>query len=167
MAVDLAPRLAADGRRLGRKDCGSFTRDQFERRVFGRLGDLAAEDVKRGDLLTLLDAVKAEGKFRTATVLLSDLKQMFRFPLVRDIVQRNPLDTVSKRDVGGPSVERDRVLSMSEVRHLAAALPSSGLQARFAAGVWLVLSTGVRVGELLGATWADENHDVEDLRSIG
>lgn len=166
-AVDLAPRLAADGRRLGRKDGGSFTRAQFERRVFSRLGHLAADDVKRGDVLALLDNAKAEGKLRTANVLLSDLKQMFRFALARDIVQRNPLDTVSKRDVGGPSVERDRVLSIGEVRQLAAALPPSGLQTRFAAGIWLILSTGARVGELLGAAWADANHELEDLRAIG
>jgi len=154
-AIDLAPRLTADGRRLGRKDGGSSTRAQFERRVFPRLGDLAVEDVRRGELLALLDTAKAEGKLRTANVLLNDLKQMFRFALARDIVQRNPLDTVNKRDVGGPSVERDRVLSIGEVRQLSAALPPSGLQSRFVAGVWLILSTGVRVGELLGATWAD------------
>ncbi len=92
---------------------------------------------------------------------------MFRFALARDIVQRNPLDTVSKRDVGGPSVERDRVLSIGEVRQLAAAVPPSGLQARFAAGIWLILSTGVRVGELLGAAWADTDKDFGDLRAIG
>jgi hypothetical protein len=166
-AVDLAPRLAADGRRLGRKDGGCFTRAHFERRVFSRLGHIAAEDVKRCDVLALLDNAKAEGKLRTANVLLSDLKQMFRFALARDIVQRNPLDTVSKRDVGGPSVERDRVLSIGEVRQLAAALPPSGLQTRFAAGIWLILSTGARVGKLLGAAWADANHGIEDLRAIG
>jgi hypothetical protein len=55
-AVDLAPRLAADGRRLGRKEGESSTRAQFERRVFPRLGALAVEEVKRGDLLALLDA---------------------------------------------------------------------------------------------------------------
>ena len=64
-------------------------------------------------------------------------------------------------------MERDRVLSIGEVRQLSDALPPSGLQTRFAAGVWLILSTGVRVGELLGATWADADQDSEDLRSIG
>ena len=47
------------------------------------------------------------------------------------------------------------------------ALPLCGLQTRFAAGVWLILSTGVRVGELIGATWADADQDPADLRSIG
>jgi integrase len=92
---------------------------------------------------------------------------MFRFALARDIVQRNPLDTVNKRDVGGPSVLRDRVLSIGEVRQLSDARAPSELQTRFAVGVWLILSTGVRVGELLGATWVGADQGPEDLRAIG
>lgn len=164
--VDLQPRTTADGHRLGRKDAGAFTLAQFERRVFPRLGTVAAEDVKRGDLIALLDAVKAEGKLRTANVLLTDLKQMFRFALARDIVQRNPLDTVTKRAVGGASVDRDRVLSIEELRALRDALPASGLQARYIAGLWLILATGVRVGEMLGASWADTTWKPAELRSI-
>jgi integrase len=132
--------------------------------VFPKLGNVAVEEVKRADLLTILDAAKAEGKLRTANVLLSDLEQMFRFALMRDLVPRNPLDTVSKREVGGPSVERDRVLMPEEVRQLARVLPTSGLQPRFIAGVWIILSTGARVGELFGAVWSGTRRDPEQLR---
>jgi integrase len=164
-AIDLAPRTSADGRRLGRKDGGAFARAQFERRVFPKIGDMAVEDVKRGDLLDLLDAVKAEGKLRTANVVLTDLKQMFRFALTRDLVSRNPLDTVTKRDVGGTPVDRDRVLAVDELRMLAKALPSSGLQPRFVCAVWIVLATGVRVGELLGAAWSDTHRKPAELKA--
>ncbi len=163
-AIDLAPRISTDGRRLGRKDGGAFARAQFERRVFPKVGDMAVEDVKRGNLLDLLDAAKAEGKLRTANVLLTDLKQMFRFALTRDLVLRNPLDTVSKRDVGGTHFERDRVLASDELRMLAKALPSSGLQPRFVCAVWIILATGVRVGELLGATWSDTHRKPAELK---
>jgi integrase len=165
-SIELTPRTTVDGRRLGRKDGGAFTLAQFERRVFPTLSDVAAEDVRRGDLLTLLDAVKVEGKLRTANVLLSDLKQMFRFALTRDIVQRNPLDTVTKRDAGGTPVERERVLSSHEVGMLANALPASGLQPRFICGVWLILATGVRVGELLGSCWANLGRVPAELKSV-
>ena len=57
-----------------------------------------------GDLLALLDAAKAEAKLRTENVLRTDLRQMFQFALARDIVQRNPLDTVTRREVGGTPV---------------------------------------------------------------
>jgi integrase len=162
--TELHPRVLADGTRLGRKDAGGFTRAQFERRVFPRIGQVAVEDVKRADLLTILDTAKAEGKLRTANVLLSDLKQMFRFALMRELVTRNPLDTVGKRDVGGPSVERDRVLAPEEIRQLARTLPASGLQARFVAGAWIILSTGARVGELIGAVWSAAGRDASKLQ---
>ena len=54
-------------------------REQFERRVFAALGAIAAINVRRADILAILDAVKAEGKLRTANILLADLKQIFRF----------------------------------------------------------------------------------------
>jgi hypothetical protein len=38
----------------------------------------------------LLDAAKAEGKLRTANVLLSDLKQMFRFALAATSSSETP-----------------------------------------------------------------------------
>jgi integrase len=163
--IDLQPRVLTDGHRIGRKDGGATTRAQFERRVFPRFGDRAIEDVKRADLIELLDAVKAEGKLRTANILLSELKQMLRFALMRDLVPRNPLDTVSKRDVGGASVERDRVLIPSELCQLAKLLPASGLSPRFIAGAWLLLATGVRVGELLGAAWADSAASANALKA--
>lgn len=165
-AVDLQPRIGADGKRIGRKDCGEYTRQQFERRVFPKLGDMAVDQIKRGDLLALLDAVKIERKLRTANMLLTDLKQMFRFALARDLVLRNPLDAVSKRDVGGVDVDRDRVLTSEEIRQLGASIEASGLHERFAAGIWLILSTGVRVGELLGAAWFDESRSTAELRPI-
>lgn len=164
--IDLQPRVLADGRRMGRQDGGAFTRDQFERRVFAQLGDRAIEDVNRADLIGLLDSVKAEGKLRTANVLLSDLKQMFRFALMRDLVPRNPLDTVSKRDVGGTQVERNRVLTPPEIQHLAKLLPASELSPRLVAGVWIILATGVRVGELLGAAWADSAGSADGLHAL-
>jgi len=162
--TELQPRIRTDGKRVGRKDGGKFTRDQFARRVFPVLGDESVETIKKAELLAILDSVKAEGKARTANVLFTDLKQMFRFALARDIIQRNPLETVAKRDVGGTSVLRSRVLSMSELHRLAAALPSSGLDPRTVAALWLILSTGVRIGELMGAAWVDAEHNLPRLR---
>ncbi len=74
--AELRPQPLADGTRTGRKDGGEWVRQSFERRVFPVLGDVAAEDVRRADLLKILDDCKAEGRRRTANVLLTDLRQM-------------------------------------------------------------------------------------------
>lgn len=76
-ATELTPHIGGDGKRIGRKDGGQYVREQFERRVFASVGDIAVMDVRKADILAILDAVKAEGKLRTANMLLADLKQMF------------------------------------------------------------------------------------------
>lgn len=152
-SVDLKPHVGADGRRQGRKDGGEYSRQQFERHVFPHIGSAAAVDVRKADLMAILDTHKAAGKLRTANVLLTDLKQMFRFALHREIVDRNPLDGVEKRAVGGKETERDRILTPDEIKVLAAALPAAGMSKRSELAVWLILATACRVGELMNARW--------------
>jgi integrase len=154
-ATELTPRVGTDGRRIGRKDGGQYLLEQFERRVFPTLGTVAVPAITKADLLTILDGVKAEGKMRTANVLLAGLKQMLRFALVRELVDRNPLDTVTKRDVGGKETERNRVLTADEVAALANSVPLANMGARSAAAIWLILATGCRVSEAMGARWED------------
>jgi len=153
--VELSPQLRADGQRRGRKDGGDYILQQFERRIFPTLGGVAATDVRKSDVLAVLDEVTAAGKLRTANVLLAAMKQMFRFALAREIIERNPLDTVTKRDAGGKEAERERVLTHDEIKALATALPAANMQARSVAAVWLILGTGARIGETVAATWAD------------
>lgn len=158
-SVDLAPRTSADGTRTGRKDGGEYTRQQFERHVFPSIGDTAVKDVQRADLMAIFDAQKAAGKMRTANVLLSDLKQMLRFAVLRDAVDRNVLDGVEKRSVGGNETERERVLADAEIRQLVQHMPSARMGARSETAIPLILATACRVGELMNARW--EHVDLE------
>jgi integrase len=112
--------------------------------------------------MTILDAQKMAGKMRTANVLLTELKQMFRFALTRDIVERNPLDTVEKRHVGGKETERERVLSQDELKTLAKKIPTANLAWRNQIAPWLILGTACRISELMNARW--EHLDLEARR---
>lgn len=152
--ADLQPRLRADGKRIGRKDGGLYVADQFARHVFPSIGDRPMADVGKADLLALLDAQKAAGKARTANVLLADLKQMWDFAAERELVAANPLARVKKSKVGGASVERERHLA-DEIGLLATALPQARMHPRSELAVWLVLATAARIGEAMGAVWAD------------
>lgn len=168
-ATDLQPRTLADGTREGRKDGGAYVAAQFERHVFPTLGERAAIDVTRQDLMTVLDAQKAAGKLRTANVLFSDLKQMLVFAVDREIIPTNPLEGLKRRRVGGKDTERERVLSDAELRQLWAALPASRLNPRSRCALGLVLATGARAGELAGATWADTRATptrIAELRAV-
>lgn len=165
-ATALKPQLLANGKRIGRKDGGDEVRWRFDLHVFPKIGDAPAELVTRRDVADCLDALRAAGKMRTANLLLQELRQMFSFALKREIVERNPTDTITKADAGGASVERNRVLVADEVKALAAALPASGLNARTAAGVLAILATGCRVGELMGSTWAGSVQLQKDLQEV-
>ena len=153
--TELQPRVRADGKRTGRKDGGQYVFEQFGRHVFPAIGEIALENLRKTDLLAVLDAQRSAGKMRTANVLLADLKQMLDFALERELMAANPLATVKKGKVGGPAVERERTLSEDEIRQLAAQLPGAKLSPRSEAAIRLILATAVRVGELNGAVWAD------------
>lgn len=154
--TELQPRLRADGKRTGRKDGGQYVFEQFTRHVFPMIGETALENLRKTDLLAVLDAQVSAGKLRTANVLLADLKQMLDFALERELIAANPLATVKKGKVGGPAVERERALSEDEIKKLAEQLPSSKLHIRAETAIWLILATAVRVGELMGAVWGDD-----------
>jgi integrase len=47
---------------------------------------------------------------------------------------------------------------------LGGSIAACGLHARFAAAIWLILATGVRVGELLGAVWSGTSESTLKLR---
>lgn len=164
--AELTPQLLADGTRTGRKDGGEWVRQSFERRVFPMLGSVSAEDVKRADLLAIVDDAKAGGTLRTAQVLLTDLRQMFRFAVEREIVPHNPLEGIKRTKVAGRAVERDRALTDAEVQALATALPLARMAPRSAAAVWLILATGVRVGECMGAVWSAPSLDRKALAAV-
>ena len=154
-ATELAPHVGGDGKRIGRKDGGQYVREQFERRVFSDFGNVAIVDVRKADVLTILDAVKAEGKLRTSNMLLADLKQMFRFAAEREIIEHSPIELISKRKIGGKDIKRDRVLINDELTALVKQLPKANLNRRTVLGLWLILATGCRIGELMGAVWVD------------
>jgi len=160
--AELQPHTLADGSRTGRKDGGQWVRESFERRVFPALGDRAAADVTRADLLAILDDAKAAGRRRTANVLLADLRQMLRFAVEREIVSVNPLAGIKRSKIGGADVERDRVLSDDEIKALARALPTARLAPRTEVAIRLILATAVRVGEAMSARW--EHVDMQARR---
>ena len=151
--TELTPHIRADGKRTGRKDSGLYTKEQFERRVFSTLGDVAAASVRKADVLAILDGVKAEGKLRTCNVLLADLKQMFRFAVERDIIPHSPIEVVKKRQAGGADTERNRVLTPDDIKTLATNLGMAGLSKRSERAIAIILATGCRIGELMSAQW--------------
>jgi integrase len=138
-----------------RKDRGAETRRGFAKDVMPVIGERKAEDVTKKDVMEVLDAVTARGANRLANRLLAELRQMFDFALVREIVPANPTDRIERKNVGGKEIERERVLSEDEIRALPARLAGANLLRSTEHAIWVLLATCCRIGELSGARIAD------------
>ena len=136
-----------------RKDGGAEIRRMFKKDVLPTLGGMAVEDVSKGHIIGVVDAIQARGVTRMISMIFSLLRQMLRFAVDRDIIQFDPTASISKAKIGGKDTERDRTLSDDEIKALAKQLPRARLFARTETAGWLALSTCCRIGELLSARW--------------
>lgn len=141
-----------------RKDNGAEVRRMFEKDVFPTIGDMAAEDVRKGHVMAMVDKVKERGVSRMARVIFSLVRQMMRFAVDRDLIESDPTAAIRKEKAVGKDNERDRVLSEVELKQLAKALPTC-VPKQIELAVWLMTSTLCRVGELSKAAWADIDLD--------
>jgi integrase len=142
-----------------RDDAGAETLRSFNADVFPLLGDMAAEDVKKAHVRQVLDRIQERatpGKpmVRTQKKTLADLRQMFAFALDRDLLEADPTASVKKKALG-KDVERERYFSEAELIELFRKLPVSGLAETSQLALRIQLSTLARIGEVLGARWAD------------
>lgn len=142
-----------------RKDGGKEIRRMFEKDVLPKLGSLAVEDVKKGNITSVTDPLLARGVNRMAKLIFSLMRQMFRFAVDRDLIEADPTASIRKVKIGGPDVERDRILSEAEIGMLCQRVPLAGLMPTTEAAVWIALSTLCRIGELLSARWSDIDFD--------
>lgn len=161
-ATDLAPQVGPDGTRHGRKDGGALLRGQFESHVFPTLGGVPARNVSKADVMGLIDKAKAAGKRRTASVLLSALRQMFDFALDREVVDRNPTAALKKKRIVGKDATRTRVLNADgewQLVRLLQRLPKVDLHPVTVLALHFVLATGQRPGEVAGMPKAELDKD--------
>lgn len=135
-----------------RKDRAEIRR-MFEKDVLPTLGALPVEDVRKGHVTGVTDALLARGVPRMAKVVFSLMRQMFRFAVDKDFIEFDPTSAIRKAKIGGKDTERDRVLSEGEIKALARQLPTSAASESTQCSVWLALSTCCRIGELLAARW--------------
>jgi integrase len=127
----------------------------FEKDVLPVIGDVPAEEVTRAHVMAVLDNILVRGARRLANRTLSEMRQMFGFGYVRGLVQADPTHRIKKADVGGKETERERALSEDEIRELAKKLPAANLYPPSECAIWIMLSTGCRVGDLMKAQWSE------------
>lgn len=144
---------------VNRKDKGRELRRMFEKDVLPALGAMAVQDVRKGDIAAMLDRIRERGVGRMVNLMLSQVRQMFRFAVARDWIEADPTASLKKADFGGKEVERDRVLSEDEIRDLTNRLPDAKFSPTTEAAIWIMLATCCRIGEISKAQWSDVDFD--------
>ena len=147
-----------------RKDKGAEVRRMFIKDVFPSIGNIAAEDVRKGHVMAIVDKIKQRGVARMARVIFSLIRQMMLFAVDREWIESDPTSAIRKAKAVGKDAERDRVLSEEEIQILCGKLPESGLADQVKAAIWIMLSTCCRVGELSKAKWKDVDLELRRWR---
>jgi integrase len=138
-----------------RKDGGAETIRGFNKDVLPAIGNRYADEIRRADIMTVLDSVVARGANRLANRLLAELRQMWGYGLVREFCAIDCTAGIEKKHVGGKEVERERTLSDVELKALPAALKSADLLDSSVHALYVVFGTLVRIGELIQAKKTD------------
>lgn len=142
-----------------RKDSGLEVTRAFEKDVLPKIGKLIAEDVTKKHVGQIVDEVLARGSNRMAKVIFANIRQMFRFALDRDIVKNDPTASIRKSKIGTPDTPRERVLNEKEIIELNEKMVNAKVSSSVKLSIWIALSTGCRIGELIQAKWANVNFE--------
>ncbi|TPL90923.1 DUF4102 domain-containing protein [Mesorhizobium sp. B2-3-13] len=126
----------ADGKKL--EDCSA-----------GCIGEVKLSELHRRDITKAIDAVKDRGAHVEANRLFEDVRAMIRWARGRGDLDQNLVEGMRKPT---ETVERDRVLSVDEIRTMWGALADADMRESTRRVIRLCLVTAQRVGEVCGIT---------------
>jgi len=124
----------------------------IEKDVLPKWGGIPAKEIRRRDVVRLINAVKDRGAPIAANRTLALVRKIFNFGIDQDIVESNPCSRIKPP---GKEGRRDRVLKDHEIEALWKMLPNTDISAPIQAALMLVLATAQRPGEVLGVEWSE------------
>ena len=133
-------------------------RRSIERDVLPAIGARAAEDIRRRDIIAILDTIAERGAPVHANRVRNMISAMWSWAMSEDLpgIESNPASNIKSRIDEQPST---RWLSAAEIRAVAPHL--NALTAAKRDALWLILLTGQRPGEVAGLRQGevDLDHD--------
>ena len=143
-------------------DGGAHIQGMFERHVLDQLGELRLEHIKQIHIATLLDKMREKGLTRSCGIVLDSTRQMLKFAMPFDWIQRDFTMGLRKNVWNGDGEARTRVLTDAEIKALYKQLRSSDLNPRWKHALWFILACGTRAEETLLARRADIDIDARE-----
>jgi len=142
-----------------RKDGGESVRRSMLKDVLPWIGEHPIGTLRREEIASVLHRIVERGSSRQAGCVLADIRQLLRWALREGLIDDDPSSGLHKNHYAGDGRVRSRALSLDEVEELGRKMNSAGLAAHIRTAIWLMLATGVRIGEVATARWQDINLD--------
>jgi len=120
--------------------------------ILPAIGRKKAKDIRRRDIVLLLDAIVERGATITANRVLAATRKMFNFAVGRDIIDASPCVQIP-----APSKEnrRERYLSDDEIKVFWEKLDDAKMSQEIRLALKFLLVTGQRKNEVVGAEWSE------------
>ena len=128
----------------------------LEREVRPAWGTRKARDVRRRDIIDLLDAIVDRGAPIQANRTLACIRRAFNWAVERDYLDATPCVRIK---APAPENRRDRTLSDSEVSTFWRGLDNARMTETVRLALKLQLVTAQRKGEVISAEWSEINRD--------
>jgi integrase len=128
----------------------------LEREFIGPFGQRDIRDIKRYDVLEIMDAAIDRGSNYQANRILSHVRKLLNWTLERGIIERNPIVGLKAPT---KEISRDRVLGDDEIARLLRACQNDVYP--FRQFVPLLLATAQRRGELSEMRWSEIDFEAE------
>ncbi|MEI6209063.1 MAG: tyrosine-type recombinase/integrase [Desulfuromonadales bacterium] len=119
----------------------------LDKDVLTSWGKRKAADIKKRDIVLLLEAIVKRGAPGGANNTFKIIRKMFNFAVARDILEHTPCAGV---EMPAPLNKRDRYLSENEIRIFWHALDTCHVSDNIRSTLRLILLTGQRPGEIIG-----------------
>jgi integrase len=140
---------------LAKLRSGAETKASIEREFVSRWGDRPIREVLDEDIVRMVTELTKSGRPAAAAKMLGHARKFFGWTAARKIygLKRSPVADLSASELLGKKVERDRVLSASELRALWDVTSSAQFVYPLGLLVQFLLTTGQRLREVAEATW--------------
>lgn len=121
----------------------------FDNHILPALGNKPAREIRRRDVIQLLDILKNSSRPSAANHVLIALRKMYNWAIERDELEFNPCNNIKKPI---PIKERERVLTKAEIQAFWSACNKIGYP--FGPLCQILLLTGQRCNEIATLKWS-------------
>ena len=130
----------------------------FNIEILPAWGERDIRGIMKQDVLSLLDGIARRGAVVQARRVYATLGTFFKWCRKRELIAANPMEGLSRRDLGS-ELSRDRVLSDDELAKLLAYVRGANEYDPFLAATHFLMLSGNRKEEVAGLRWEEINGD--------